>query len=121
MKKLLIIFLVMNLFVFNVAAADFIDGFEDIPLIEGFRQLDNQGFSFGNEESGYTEVILETKKNKTFGDVIRFYTEILPKLGWNLKSQGKTNLIFIRDNNTLEISRQKIKPLKISISLKSEN
>lgn len=121
MKKLLIIFVMVNLFIFGAAAADFIDGFEDIPLIEGFRQLDNQGFSFGNEESGYTEVVLEAKKHKTFDDVSEFYAEILPKLGWNLKSQGKTNLIFMRDDNTLEISRQKIKPLKISISLKSEN
>lgn len=121
MKRIFILCFMMCLLTSNALATVFVNGFEDIPLADGFRQIDNLNFSFGNEDSGYTEAIILAKKGKTFNDVILFYIETLPKLGWNLKEQSKTNLIFIRDNSILEISVQKIRPLKVSISLKNIN
>lgn len=121
MKKILIMLFAINLLIANAYATSFIDGFEDIPLVEGFRQINNQNFSFGNEEGGYTEAVLWAKKGKTFNDVIQFYVETLPKLGWGLKNKSDKALVFTRDNNTLEILRQETRPLKVRISLKSRN
>ena len=103
------------------AATSFIDGFEDVPLMDGLRQEGNQDFSFGNEESGYTETLLIAKKNQTYNDIKLFYKGILPEFGWTLVSESDLSLNFTRDNDILDISRQQIRPLKVLISLKSEN
>lgn len=121
MYKILAIMYAILLLVSPALASDFIEGFEDIPLADGFRQLDEQGFSFGNEESGYTEAIITADKHTKFNDAIQFYLNTLPKLGWNLKEKNRTHLIFIRDGNILEISRLQVTPLKISVNMKSEN
>ena len=105
----------------NVSAADFIDGFEDIPLMKGLRQIENQNFSFGNEESGYTEAILISSQNKNFEDVKNFYHRILPQFGWKLTNESSKHLNFTRENDVLEIFRQQNKPLKVLVSLKSKN
>ena len=122
MKRILYI-LIIFLFISNTSAKaeDFIAGFEDIPLMSGFRQQENQTFSFGNEETGYSESIIETQKKIKFDNVKSFYADILPKFGWYLKESNSNNLIFLRDNDILEISELSSSPLKVSISLKSKN
>lgn len=102
-------------------ATDFINGFEDVPLMAGLRQETNQDFTFGNEESGYTETLLVATKLKKFDEVKRFYNDILPKFGWTLVKESDSTLNFTRDDDILDISRQQIRPLKVLISLKSEN
>lgn len=102
-------------------ATDFIEGFEDVPLMDGLRQQTNQDFTFGNEESGYTETLLIASKVKKFDDVKRFYKDVLPKFGWTIANESDFSLNFTRENDVLDISRQQIRPLKVLISLKSEN
>lgn len=123
MKKLFyFIILLIDLFLSGPAVAtDFIDGFEDVPLMQGLKQQENQNFSFGNEESGYTEALLYPVKKMSFEDVGLFYIDVLPKFGWLLLSQKTDYISFIRDNDILEISRQRVHPLKISVSIKSKN
>jgi len=104
-----------------VFATDFIDGFEDIPLMPGLKQQESQNFSFGNEESGYTEALLYAIKKKNFESVCSFYIDVLPKFGWVLQNKESDYLSFKRDNDILEINRQRIQPLKISVSIKSKN
>lgn len=102
-------------------AAGFIDGFEDVPMPDKFRQLTNQNFSFANEETSLTEAVLIAKKQQTFDSVKTFYTAVLPALGWNFIQDKNYTLTFFRDDSVLEISRLQTKPLKISVTLKNTN
>lgn len=104
-----------------ILATDFITGFEDIPLMTDLHQIENQNFSFGNEESGYTEALLQSVRIKNFSDVKNYYKRILPQFGWTLKNESDKNAIFEREHNLLEFSFVQVKPLKILISLKSKN
>lgn len=102
-------------------ATDFIDGFEDIPLMSGFRQIPTQDFSFSNEETGYIETTLISQKRLPFSSIKTFYADSLSALGWKLKDARTDELIFYRDNDILEITQMQKQPLKLIISLKSKN
>ena len=122
MKNILFVFSVLfSLLPFAVSADQFIEGFEDIPLMQGLKQQENRNFSFGNEESGYTEAVLFAVGYKTFNQVQQFYTDILPKFGWTLRDKTDKALFFTRENDVLEISLQKAKPLQVLVNVKSKN
>ena len=122
MKKLLF-FLLTLLFSLNLHAKDlqFIEGFEDIPLIYNMKQILDNDISFNNEETGYIETNLIATKKISFDNFKLFYIETLPQLGWNLHTNTTNNLIFYRENNILEFLKLKDTPLKVSISLKNRN
>jgi len=114
------LFLMLSLTPSFSIAADFVDGFEDVPLMRGLHQIENQNFSFGNEESGLTEAIL-TSKSQMFDNVRNHYKRVLPELGWKLENESDKNFAFKRENDILEFSLINNRPLKILISLKSKN
>ena len=122
MKKLLF-FLFTLLFSLNLHAKDlqFIEGFEDIPLIYNMKQILDNDISFNNEETGYIETNIIATKKISFDNFKLFYIETLPQLGWNLHTNTTNNLIFYRENNILEFLKLKDTPLKVSISLKNRN
>ena len=122
MKKHLF-FLFTLLFSLNLHAEDlqFIEGFEDIPLIYKMKQILDNDISFNNEETGYIETNLIATKKISFDHFKLFYIETLPQLGWNLHTNTANNLIFYRENNILEFLKLKDTPLKVSISLKNRN
>lgn len=121
MRISIIFFFICFLFCNNLYASDFLNGFEDIPLMPGFNQLSTQDFSFSNEETGYTETIITSPKNINFIDIKTFYYNSLSALGWKIKEDNFPKLIFIRENDILEITQIKKHPLKLLVSLKSEN
>jgi len=122
MKRILYILTsVLILLSHNCLATEWIDGFEDIPLMSGLKQIESQNFSFGNEESGYTEALLVSTHQQSFLNAKNFYKETLPKLGWTITDESEKNIIFTRENDVLEFTLQKKKPLKVLISLKSKN
>ena len=52
-------------------AASFIEGLEDVPVMEGMKQVPSDSISFGNEESRLVEALLTSnkvgfKKSKSF-------------------------------------------------------
>ena len=100
-------------------ASDFIKGFEDIPLMKGLTQNQNDSFSFANEETSLIDVNLTAKKNLSFDGIKKFYKESLTQMGWNLKSSTNETLSFYRENNILDIQKIQNSPLKINISLKN--
>ncbi|MBO5039215.1 MAG: hypothetical protein J6C85_07180 [Alphaproteobacteria bacterium] len=123
MKKIYALFLCF-FFIFQtnaVFSAQFIEGFEDIPLLSGLRQSPEGTLTFGNEEAGYTETTLIAKKALTFDKIKKFYTEALAQMGWTRLSSDETTFSFLRENDILEISQLQKRPLKITISLKSKN
>ena len=101
------------------AKSAFVEGLEDIPLLDGLAQVDNGSLSFGNEEIRLVESYL-TSKVLSFKEVMVFYADTLPQLGWNKKQENNKNILFERDGETLEISRESENPLVIRLTVKSK-
>ena len=123
MKYALYLILVLVGLTFNqkaMAAAGFIDGLEDVPVMEGLSQLPNDAISFGNEESRLVEAIL-VGENSSFAKVEKFYKDTLPQMGWSFQGKKSSSLIFYRDRESREITQTQANPLKIRITVKSKN
>lgn len=99
-------------------AAPFIEGFEDIPIMKGLKQVQNDNISFGNEETRFVEAIL-TGSKVGFKSVEKFYTDTLPQLGWVFQGRRGDTLIFYRESESLEIVKESSKPLNVRITVKS--
>lgn len=108
-------------FSFASLARNFVAGFEDIPLMDGLKQIDSADISFGNEETRFIEAQLLASIEYTFADIQKFYQETLPQLGWISKEENMNVSIFHRENDILEITKIENSPLKISIILKNRN
>lgn len=123
MKLMRYLILVLVGLTFNtsaMAAAGFIDGLEDVPVMEGLSQLPNDAISFGNEESRLVEAILVGEQT-SFAKVEKFYKDTLPQMGWSFQSKKNNSLLFYRDRESLEIIKEESNPLKIRITVKSKN
>lgn len=124
MKKIFIFtfsLLFSILLTFHSFAMDFVSGFEDIPLMDGLKQIESGDIAFGNEETRYVEAQLVAVRKKNFQKVKDFYIKTLPQLGWTLQESSASFLRFYREDDILEINRISENPLKISISLKNRN
>ena len=115
----LFVFLLCGLIICHVSHAAFVTGLEDIPLAEGFSQVE-EGWSFGNEESRMIEVYL-TSKTKSFQNAADFYQKTLPQMGWQLKKAEPEKVFFERDGETLEIDSESSRPLRVRLTVKSKN
>lgn len=96
----------------------FIDGLEDIPLMDGLTQKLGHTVSFGNEESRFIEVYL-TSTRVGFKKVESFYKESLPQLGWTYQGTFDNTAVFYRDGESLGIYKESSKPLQIRITVKN--
>ena len=76
--------------------------------------------SFGNEESRFIEVSLETSKYG-FKKIEKFYKESLPQLGWHYQESTKDTLTFYRDSEILIIQKETNNPVKIRITVKNRS
>ena len=105
----------------NITLAEsnrFIDGIEDIPLMSGLMQKNEDTISFGNEEARFVEVYLISPKFG-FKKIEKFYKESLPQLGWNYQGTTDNSLVFHRDSETLIIHKEKNKPLTLRVTVKN--
>ena len=112
-------FFITTLFGTPFAKAGFVEGLEDIPLPNNASQIENGSLSFGNEEIRFFETYFSTE-SLSFAEIIKFYTETLPQMGWQKKQSSKKNATFERDGETLEISEESVKPLISRLILKSK-
>lgn len=101
------------------AKAIFVEGLEDIPIPDGLHQVDNGNLNFGNEEIRFIEAYL-TSKHLDFAEIMAFYKETLPQMGWNDRKKSLDRIIFERDGETLEIARESATPLIIRLTVKSK-
>ncbi len=104
----------------QAVAATFIDGLEDVPVMEGLKQEKNDAISFGNEESRLVEAVLTSDKIR-FGKVKSFYQETLPQLGWKCTENSAEKISFYREGEVLEIIRESAFPLRVYVTVKSKN
>lgn len=119
-KHIVILFFIMSFFVCSSTKASFVEGLEDIPLPEKVTQIENGSLSFGNEEIRLFEAYLSAEKQE-FSNIIKFYNETLPQMGWQKKNKNKKAILFERDGETLEITKESDKPLILRLVVKSKN
>lgn len=117
--QLFICSLLALMLVGNVCAAAFIEGLEDVPLLNGLQQVQKDNISFGNEESRLVEAYLTSSK-MGFAKVEKFYTETLPQLGWTYQGKRDNTLTFYRDGEIIDIAKESAKPLMVRITVKSK-
>lgn len=77
-----------------VKAASFLEGYEDIPVMRGLRQIPSDTISFGNEETRLVEAML-TGSKVGFKSVKKFYVDTLPQLGWTYQGQRGQQPAFL--------------------------
>ena len=121
MKKCFSLFLLSLslLWPFSTQAAVFIEGLEDVPLMDGLKQIPKDTLSFGNEEGRLVEVYLSGAK-VGFKNVAKFYQETLPQLGWTFQGQRDDTLIFYREGEALDIYKESTKPMIVRITVKNQ-
>ncbi len=118
MKRFFGILAIVILFSFPAHAA-FIEGLEDVPLLQGLEPIQKDNISFGNEESRLVEASFTSSKIG-FAKVEKFYIETLPQLGWIYQGKRDNTLSFDRDGETLDIAKESNKPLIVRITVKSK-
>ncbi len=101
------------------AAEKFVEGVDDVPLLEGMNQITQDDVSFGNEETRLLEAYFSTRTLK-FSDVADFYSESLPQLGWIYQGNRGNNLLFYREGETLEVVKESSSPLIVRITVKTK-
>lgn len=118
--RLFVYLLILSLLFFPlVTKASFVEGLEDIPILEDLEQIKNGNLSFGNEEIRLVETYL-TSQSLDFAKVCSFYSETLPQLGWKKKQDEKNRMLFERDGEILELSRESVNPLVVRLTVKSK-
>ena len=100
-------------------AENFVDGMDDVPLLEGMQQITQDDFAFGNEETRLLEAYFRAPKLK-FKQIADFYSESLPQLGWIYQGNRGYDLLFYREGETLEVIKESVSPLIIRITLKTK-
>lgn len=116
-KKLWVLLLFISTPAFG---SGFIEGMDDIPLMDGMRQIHSSNISFGNDESRFDEAYISSEK-VSFAKAAVFYKNTLPQLGWNIVGTEENALHFERDMEILDIALEKSKPVLVRITLKSKD
>ena len=79
------------------AADQFVSVIEDLPLIDGLIENENAAVTF--EAAGGRIVEAEARGNIKPFDVVQFYDNVLPQLGWIAVDTG----VFERESERLEL------------------
>lgn len=101
------------------AGERFVDGMDDVPLMDGLSQITQDDLSFGNEETRLLEAYLSAK-NMKFSKVSSFYQSSLPQLGWIYQGNRGNDLLFYREGEILELVRESVSPLIVRITIKTK-
>ncbi|MFI3242024.1 MAG: hypothetical protein R3Y43_05605 [Alphaproteobacteria bacterium] len=82
------------------ASGGFIEGLEDMPLAPNWSQVKEEIISFGNQETNFVQLNLESS-NESFDTLIDFYKTTLPQLGWKFEGLEDGSYEFIREKEIL--------------------
>ncbi len=109
-----VFFLLINMIITPVIAKDsFLTNTSDIPLIKGMKISTTEQMDF-DTPTGQVLSLDGFIKNKTGDEVLLFYDNILPQMGWKKIEKGS----FVRQNDTLNIVILKNKkPAKIRFEI----
>jgi hypothetical protein len=79
------------------AADSFVAGLEDLPLMPGLAPVEGAGLVFDDPQGRIVEAYARGKTSRD--DVLRFYGETLPQLGWSKSAPAE----FHREGERLRI------------------
>ena len=97
MRVCFLLFYIFLIYSNPVSSSKFIYGMEDIPIFKKMEYVEDSFVLFDKIDGRY--VSSEIKGNYAQNEVIKFYNQILPNLGWNKIEHLK----FIRSEEILEI------------------
>lgn len=80
------------------AQADFLEGFSDLPLMPGLEEQQGAAVSFDTPYGRIVEGV--ATGSSTEAEVLAFYGETLPALGWQRTGDAR----FRRENEVLTLS-----------------
>ena len=89
-------FFLITFWIFSVYADSFLPGTEDIPLMEGLKQVEETA-SFDSPQERM--VLISAKMNSSQKSVFDFYSQTLKNLGWKEEKPH----YFIRGNDSFSI------------------
>jgi len=98
------VFVIICLFYYNTAYTQgFLDCIEDIPLMNELVEKKDSCFYFDSNEGRVANVEVEGNLDKN--DILDFYRNILPQLGWKINDdRSYENILkFRRENELLNI------------------
>lgn len=82
-------------------AGSFLGEVDDLPLMTGLTPLQNTGVVFDSPQGRIVEVY--TAGKVTRADVLTFYGEALPQLGWIAEDVGNEGAAWRRDDEVLKL------------------
>ena len=96
-RTFILLLLYINVIFVGIASAEdkFINGFTDLPVMPGMRELPDANISF-DTTSGRIFIAFAESTNSV-QKVLSFYENVLPQLGW----RSKTNRTFLREAEIL--------------------
>ncbi len=110
---------------FSLARADdfsdssFVPGFEDVPLLEGMSPAEDGSMSFDSPEGRFIQVYMSAPQESTKKQIIKFYDESLPPLGW-IREKSRNTTCYTREDESLCIDITGNKPpLAVRFELKT--
>jgi len=80
-------------------AQRYVPGTEDLPVYQGFQPIETENIVY-DSESGRIIDAAYSRIGDDKNDVINFYAEALPQLGWKKRKTSE----YIRDGETLKLS-----------------
>jgi hypothetical protein len=83
------------------ASTDFVQGSEDIPLLNGLEKMFDESLGFDSPSGSIMSSSYES--NMPLENIKKFYGKTLPQMGWNLKKIEPSKLSFEREKENLEI------------------
>ena len=92
-------------------------GFEDLPLMDGLKQTDEEAVSFDSPSGRIIEAYAQSSKTGK-KEITDFYNQTLPQLGWRRISaaKGKT-AAYSREGEILAISIDDGTPISVRFEL----
>lgn len=86
------------------AQSRFFESAQDIPLKDGLIELHEQALRFDKPQGRIIDVVAQIQ-NGTDKDILSYYKQSLPQLGWSAKhTRAQKTLNFTRGKESLKIS-----------------
>ena len=85
----------------QAVAGSFLGEVDDLPLMPGLTPLQNTGVNFDSPQGRIVEVYTAGKVTRP--EVISFYAESLPQLGWVVQDVGDAGAAWRRENEVLRL------------------
>lgn len=86
------------------SAETFVQGFEDLPLMQGLSQVVGNSVLFDTPQGRIVQASATGAMSQA--DVLKFYTETLPQLGWTRVAEGE----FQREGEMLKLEFNNASP-----------